>query len=106
MAALALMDLYPGLEPEGALSLLRQSLEALRDPTSPQALDAVARQVPVLEALFSTLTARAVAAPRASDAVALAGVALKAHTACVRTVTLLQGLDLQRRGRGAVTVQD
>lgn len=71
-----------GLPAEGegeALAVLRQRVEALRDPTSPGALDELRRHLPVLESLWQRFSVEAMSAKRADDKSKLLRAALQAQ---------------------------
>ncbi|MBE0548418.1 MAG: hypothetical protein IH627_12380 [Rubrivivax sp.] len=100
MLELALAD--PSLSPAQALDMQRKRVQALRDPTSPQALDVLARQLPVLEALWQNFSVQSLRARTAADRAALLRVALHAQGAHSRTFALLHALSGPGEGRGRV----
>lgn len=75
-----------------ALTVLRQRLEALRDPTSPEALDELRRHLPVLDTLWQRFAVEALKAKRPDDRARLLRTALQAQQAHARTFTLLRAL--------------
>lgn len=93
-----------GLPPAAALEELRQRVARLRDPTSPAALEELSGHLPLLDALWQRMAAEAVRAKRPDDRVRLLRAALHAQAAYGRTVALLHGLELQRRGLAVVSV--
>jgi len=95
---LALATADPTLTAPAALEAHRQRVAALRDPTSPYALQELSRQVPVLEALFHRFTAEALRATNPQTKAILLESALQAQQAHARTFTLIRGLALQEKG--------
>jgi len=99
---LALATADPTLTAPAALEAHRQRVAALRDPTSPEALQELSRQVPVLEALFHRFTAEALRATNPQTKAILLKSALQAQQAHARTFTLIRGLALQEKGLAQV----
>lgn len=87
-----------------ALEAQRQRVAALRDPTSPKALEELSRQLPVLEGLFQRLAAESLRAKFPEAKAQLLKAALQAQQAHARTFALLRGLALQDKGMARVTV--
>lgn len=102
LLALAMGD--PALTPTKALEVQRERVAALRDPTAPASLDELARQLPLLEALFQRFSAEALRAKRPDGRAQLLRAALQAQQAHARTFALLRGLALQAKGQAAVTL--
>jgi uncharacterized protein (DUF2267 family) len=75
-----------------ACDLLRHRLQALRDPTAPEALAELAQQLPVLESLWQRFAAEALRAKRADDKAKLLRAALQAQQGYARTFALLRAL--------------
>lgn len=92
----------PALTLGKALEAQRARVAALRDPTSPQALDELTRQLPLLEALFQRFSYEALKEKRSDRAAGLLRVALSAQQAHARTFALVRGLAQQGKGLGAV----
>jgi hypothetical protein len=92
------------MTPTAALDEQRRRVQALRDPTAPAALDELARQLPLLEALFHRLAAEALCAPTVDSRARLVRAALQAQSAQARLIALVQGLALQRQGAARVAV--
>jgi hypothetical protein len=76
---------------------------ALRDPTRPESLDELARQLPVLEALWQHFASQALRAKVAADKARLLRAALNAQQAHARTFALLRGL-VAWQGKGVAAV--
>lgn len=74
------------------LRIQRQQVEALKDPASPQALAVLARQLPLLEALFQRFAEDAVAERQPGRRGELLRGALQAQQAYARTFTLVRAL--------------
>lgn len=102
LLALALGD---SMTATGALEAQRQRVAALRDPTSPQALEELSRQLPVLEAVWHRLAAEALRSKYPGAKAQLLKAALQAQQAHARTFALLRGLALQDKGMATVTVE-
>lgn len=95
----------PAESEESALAVLRQRVEALRDPTAPAALDELRRHLPVLDALWQRFSMEALKARRPDDRAKLLRAALQAQQAHARTFALLRALALQAKGQGVVTLE-
>ena len=107
-AAAYLLSLAMGdsaLTPTKALEVQRQRVAALRDPTAPASLDELARQLPLLEALFQRFSAEALRAKGPDARAKLLRAALHAQQAYARTFALLRGMGLQAKGLAAVTIE-
>lgn len=104
LLALAMGD--AALTPTKALEVQRQRIAALRDPTAPASLDELARQLPLLEALFLRFSVEALRAKRSDGRAQLLRAALQAQQAHARTFALLRGLGLQAKGQASVTLDD
>lgn len=104
LLALAMGD--PALTPTKALEVQRQRVAALRDPTAPASLDELARQLPLLEALFQRFSAEALRTKSPDSRAKLLRAALQAQQAHARTFALLRGLALQAKGLAAVDLEE
>jgi hypothetical protein len=98
----AVLKLDP--RPPASLDLYRQRIEALADPTSPQALAELQRQQPILEALWHRFALDAVEARSPANRERLLRAALHAQQAHARTVVLIRAMALQEQQRLKVVV--
>ncbi len=94
------------LPPADALAQLRQRVDALRDPTAPEALDELSRHLPVLEALFQRFAADALHMRKPEHRPKLLRAALQAQQAYARTFALLRTLAMQQQGQTAAVLED
>lgn len=90
--------------PKAELEALRQRVESLRDPVASNSLDELARQLPVLEALWLRFSAEAVQAVSPDTRAKYLRMALQAQQAYARTFTLLRGLALQQQDKAVVSL--
>lgn len=90
--------------PSAEIATLQSRIDALRDPTAPDSLAELARQLPVLEALWLRFAAEAMAAKSTDHKAKLLRMALQAQQAYARTFVLVRGLRLQQQGGAAVSV--
>jgi hypothetical protein len=74
------------------LRIQRQQVEVLKDPTSAAALAVLARQLPLLEALFQRFAEDALAERQVSRRAELLRGALQSQQAYARTFTLVRAL--------------
>lgn len=92
--------------PAPALEAMRERVAQLIDPTAPDSLEELARQLPTLEALWLRFAAEAVAAFDTDAKAKSLRMALQAQQAYARTFTLLRGLALQKQGLAQVVIED
>lgn len=104
LLALAMGD--PALTQTKALEAQRQRVAALRDPTASASLDELARQIPLLQALFMRFSAEALRVKSPDSKAKLLRAALQAQQAHARTFALLRGLALQANGLAAVALEE
>ncbi|MFM2059697.1 MAG: hypothetical protein RLY71_4082 [Pseudomonadota bacterium] len=69
-----------------------QCVGELNDPSSPEALNVLKRQIPILESLHHRLLADALECKRPQQAIELIRIALQTHQALERTLALLRAL--------------
>lgn len=102
LLSLALGD--AAVTPTKALEVQRQRVAALRDPTAPASLHELARQLPLLEALFQRFSAEALRTKSPDSKAKLLRAALQAQQAHARTFALLRGLALEAKSRDVVNL--
>lgn len=103
-AYLLALAMGSGSDQASALEAQQKRVAALRDPTTPKALEELSRQLPVLEGLFHRLAAEALRSKHPASKGQLLKAALQAQQAHARTFALLRGLALQDKGMAKVTV--